>query len=102
MIISNKQINHYNLLKQQYIIIKTIRNTDIKKKALLIYSLKNTKEPLVMFDNNEFDDINIGFFTIKDQNNVVFTLKSKFSVYEITCNLKKGIFKRDSNQAYAI
>jgi len=50
-----------------------------------------------MFVDGEFDDINIGFFTIKDQNNVVFTLKSKFSIYEITCNHNKGILKRDSD-----
>ena len=55
-----------------------------------------------MFTDGEFDDIKIGFFTIKDPNNVVFTLKSKFSVYEITCNHKKGIFKRDNEQFYNI
>ena len=55
-----------------------------------------------MFSDGEFDDIKIGFFTIKDPNNVVFTLKSKFSVYEITCNHKKGIFKRDNEQFYNI
>ena len=50
-----------------------------------------------MFTDGEFDDIKIGFFTIKDPNNVVFTLKSKFSVYEITCNHKKGIFKKKTS-----
>jgi hypothetical protein len=56
----------------------------------------------VRFEDNEFEDIIVAFNTWIDDNLVIFTLKSQHIVYEITCNLKKGTVKKNSENDYKI
>ena len=57
---------------------------------------------MVRFEDNEFEDIIVAFNTWIDDNLVIFTLKSQHTVYEITCNIKKGTVKKSNDNDYKI
>ncbi len=50
---------------------------------MLIYSLKNPKEPILQFTKGEIEDCLLGFFTVKDKYVTIFTLRSDSYLYEI-------------------
>ena len=59
--------------------------------------------PIIRFQNNEFEGFHQSFFTVKNKNQIVFTLKSNYSAYEITYDCRKDPIKAESaNGKYEI
>jgi len=60
----------------QYTFAAYALNYSTDKRILLIYSLKNTKNPIVKFENFEFHIIDFSFFVEVNENKTVFVLFS--------------------------
>jgi hypothetical protein len=52
--------------------------------------LDDTSDPIVRYQNGEFEEFMLNFFTVIDDNQVIFTLKSINTVYEITYDKNNG------------
>lgn len=52
--------------------------------------MDDTSEPIVRYQNGEFEEFMLNFFTIIDDYQIIFTLKSKNIIYEITYDKNNG------------